>query len=126
MNEFEDIEQLLKPQCEFKASETLKQEVMEKAHEEIRPRRTIKLWPWLAAACVIGFIVMYLMPPKSAVEDSMEGKPLRKLKRRNPQRKQNKWKSPKSQLKVLTLLSDQRLKDLDRKSRKLLLKISSK
>ena len=31
MNEFEDIEQLLKPQCEFKASETLKQEVMEKA-----------------------------------------------------------------------------------------------
>ena len=76
MNEFEDIEQLLKPQCEFKASETLKQEVMEKAHEEIRPRRTIKLWPWLAAACVIGFIVMYLMPPKSAVENSMEGKPL--------------------------------------------------
>ena len=76
MNEFEDIEQLLKPQCEFKASETLKQEVMEKAHEEIRPRRTLKLWPWLAAACVIGFIVMYLMPPKSAVENSMEGKPL--------------------------------------------------
>ena len=76
MNEFEDIEQLLKPQCEFKASETLKQEVMEKAHEEIRPRRTIKLRPWLAAACVIGFIVMYLMPPKSAVENSMEGKPL--------------------------------------------------
>ena len=76
MNEFEDIEQLLKPQCEFKASETLKQEVMEKAREEIQPRRTIRLWPWLAAACVIGFIVMYLMPPKSAVEDSMEGKPL--------------------------------------------------
>jgi hypothetical protein len=76
MNEFEDIEQLLKPQCEFKASETLKQEVMEKAREEVKPQRTIKLWPWLAAACVIGFIVMYLMPPKSAVEDSMEGNPL--------------------------------------------------
>lgn len=76
MNEFEDIEQLLKPQCEFKASKTLKQEVMEKAREEIRPQRTIKLWPWLAAACVIGFIVMFLMPPKSAVKDSMEGKPL--------------------------------------------------
>ena len=27
--EFEDIEQLLKPQCEFKASDALKQEVME-------------------------------------------------------------------------------------------------
>lgn len=76
MNDFENIEQLLKPQCEFKASETLKQEVMEKAREEIQPQRTVKLWPWLAAACVIGFIVMYLMPPKSAVEDSMEGKPL--------------------------------------------------
>jgi hypothetical protein len=69
MNEFEDIEQLLKPQCEFKASETLKQEVMEKAREEIKTQRTIKLWPWLAAACVIGFIVMYLMPPKSATEE---------------------------------------------------------
>ena len=69
MNEFEDIEQLLKPQCEFKASKTLKQEVMEKAREEIRPQRTIKLWPWLAAACVIGFIVMFLMPPKSATEE---------------------------------------------------------
>ena len=76
MNDFEDIEQLLKPQCEFKASETLKQEVMEKAREEIQPQRTIRLWPWLAAACVIGFIVMYLMPPKSEVEDSMEGEPL--------------------------------------------------
>ena len=76
MNDFEDIEQLLKPQCEFKASETLKQEVMEKAREEIQPQRTIRLLPWLAAACVIGFIVMYLMPPKSAVEDSMEGKTL--------------------------------------------------
>ena len=69
MNEFEDIEQMLKPQCEFKASDTLKQEVMEKARQEIRPRRTIKLWPWVAAACVIGFIMMILMPPKSATED---------------------------------------------------------
>ena len=68
MNEFEDIEQLLKPQCEFKASETLKQQVMQKAREEIRPRRTIKLWPWLAAACVVGFMMMLLMPPKSATD----------------------------------------------------------
>ncbi len=68
MNEFEDIEQLLKPQCEFKASETLKQQVMEKAREEIHPRRIVKMWPWLAAACVVGFMTMLLMPPKSATD----------------------------------------------------------
>ena len=68
MNEFEDIEQLLKPQYEFKASETLKLEVMQKAREEIHPRRIVKMWPWLAAACVVGFIMMLLMPPKSATD----------------------------------------------------------
>ena len=68
MNEFEDIEQLLKPQCEFKASETLKQEVMQKAREEVSPRRTVRLWPWLAAACVVGFMMMLFMPPKSATD----------------------------------------------------------
>ena len=68
MNEFEDIEQLLKPQCEFKASETLKQEVMQKAREEIHPRRIVKMWPWLAAACVVGFMFLLLMPPKSATD----------------------------------------------------------
>ena len=76
MNEFEDIEQLLKPQCEFKASDTLKQEVLEKAREEVRPLRIVKMWPWLAAACVVGFIVMVLMPPKTAVEDPAEGNQL--------------------------------------------------
>lgn len=68
MNKFDDIEQLLKPQCEFKASETLKQEVMQKAREEVSPRRTVRLWPWLAAACVVGFMMMLLMPPKSATD----------------------------------------------------------
>ena len=73
MNEFEDIEQLLKPQCEFKASDTLKKEVLEKAREEIHPRRIVKMWPWLAAACVAGFIVMFLMPPRTATENPAEG-----------------------------------------------------
>ena len=68
MNDFEDIEQLLEPQCEFKASETLKQEVMEKAHREVSPRRIVRMWPWLAAACVAGFIIMFLMPPKKVLE----------------------------------------------------------
>lgn len=76
MNEFEDIEQLLKPQCEFKASDTLKQEVLEKAREEVRPHRIVKMWPWLAAACVVGFIIMVLMPPKTAVDNPAEGKQL--------------------------------------------------
>ena len=69
MNEFEDIEQLLKPQCEFKASDTLKQEVIEKARQEVNPRRIVRIWPWLAAACVIGFVMMILMPPKPATEE---------------------------------------------------------
>ena len=72
MNEFEDIEQLLKPQCEFKASDTLKQEVLEKAREEVRPHRNVKMWPWLAAACVAGFIIMLLMPPRTATENPAE------------------------------------------------------
>ena len=76
MNEFEDIEQLLKPQCEFKASDTLKQEVLEKAREEVRPHRIVRMWPWLAAACVVGFIIMFLMPPKTAVDNPAEGNQL--------------------------------------------------
>ena len=76
MNEFEDIEQLLKPQCEFKASDTLKQEVLEKAREEVCPHRIVRMWPWLAAACVAGFIIMLLMPPKKATENPAEGNQL--------------------------------------------------
>ena len=76
MNEFEDIEQLLKPQCEFKASDTLKQEVLEKAREEVRPHRIVKMWPWLAAACVAGFIIMFLMPPRGATENPAKGNQL--------------------------------------------------
>lgn len=76
MNEFEDIEQLLKPQCDFKASDTLKQVVLEKAREEVRPHRIVKMWPWLAAACVAGFIIMLLMPPRTTTENPAEGQQL--------------------------------------------------
>jgi len=76
MNDFEDIEQLLKPQCDFKASDTLKQEVLEKAREEIHPCRIFKMWPWLAAACVAGFIIMLLMPPRPTTENPAEGQQL--------------------------------------------------
>ena len=51
MNEFEDIEQLLKPQCEFKASDTLKQEVMRKARQEVSPVASSGCGPdWLLHA----------------------------------------------------------------------------
>ena len=69
-NSIEDVEQMLKPLCEFKASNTLKQNVMEKAHQEIHPTRTIRMWPWLAAACVIGFLIIFLKPPKTAIEQA--------------------------------------------------------
>ena len=69
MNDFEDIEQLLKPQSEFKASDTLKQKVLEKARQEVKPRRIVRMWPWLAAACVVGFMVLFLMPPKTTTEE---------------------------------------------------------
>ena len=70
--EFEDIEQLLKPQCEFKASETLKQEVIEKARQEIKPRRIIKMWPWLAAACVAGFMWILFAPPETQKDEALQ------------------------------------------------------
>ena len=72
MNEFEDIEQLLKPQCEFKASDTLKQEVMEKARQEAKPRRIVKMWPWLAAACVAGFMLLLFVPPKAQNDEALQ------------------------------------------------------
>ena len=69
-NSIEDVEQMLKPLCEFKASNTLKQNVMEKARQEIHPTRIIRMWPWLAAACVIGFLIIFLKPPKTAREQA--------------------------------------------------------
>ena len=72
MNEFEDIEQLLKPQCEFKASDALKQEVMEKARQEAKPRRIIKMWPWLAAACVAGFMLLLFAPPETQNDEALQ------------------------------------------------------
>ncbi len=76
MNEFndiEDIEQLLKPQCEFHASDTLKDEVIAKAKEiaetGTRPRR-VSIFAWLAAACVAGIIGLFLMPPEQSVSEA--------------------------------------------------------
>lgn len=69
-NSFDDVEQMLKPLCEFKASKALKQNVMEKARQENHPSRIIRMWPWLAAACVIGFLIIFLKPPKTAIKQA--------------------------------------------------------
>lgn len=66
----EDIEQLLKPQCEFKASDALKEEVLAQAREELKPRRKVNLWPWVAAACVVGFLMLWFTPPEEKKADS--------------------------------------------------------
>ena len=66
-NDMEDLEQLLKPQCEFHASDKLKDEVIAKAKAEVRPRM-VRLLPWLAAACVAGIIGLFLMPPEQSEE----------------------------------------------------------
>lgn len=69
-NDMEDLEQLLKPQCEFHASDKLKDEVIAKAKAEVRPRK-VRLLPWLAAACVAGIIGLFLMPPEQSEEKVM-------------------------------------------------------
>lgn len=38
----------------------------------VKPIRTIRIWPWAVAACVVGVLIMFLMPPKTnnkVVED---------------------------------------------------------
>ena len=69
-DELEDIEQLLKPQCEFKASDPLKEEVLAQAREEITPRRKVNVWPWVAAACVVGFALLWFTPPEEQKADA--------------------------------------------------------
>ncbi len=69
-NDMEDLEQLLKPQCEFHASDKLKDEVIAKAKAEVRPRK-VRLLPWLAAACVASIIGLFLMPPEQSEEKVM-------------------------------------------------------
>ena len=61
----EELERMLSPQCEFHASEELKDKVMNEARAVSRPRR-LRLIPWLAAACVVGILVIFLTPPKDS------------------------------------------------------------
>lgn len=65
-HEFEDIEQLLQPQCDFHASSQTKKEVMEKARKSMIAYRSMRIIPWICAACVAGIIAIILQPPKDA------------------------------------------------------------
>lgn len=72
--ELQDIEQMLAPRVQFHAPDSLKDEVMEKARLASKPLRTVRLWPWFVAACMVGAIALLLVPPKT--EDNTESKPL--------------------------------------------------
>ena len=52
------------PQMPVDLNERLMQRM---AQEEKKPRRVI--WPWIAAACVAGVMMIWLTPPKSAPTD---------------------------------------------------------
>ena len=53
-----------RPQMPADLNERLMQRM---AQEETKPRRVI--WPWIAAACVAGVMMIWLTPPKSAPTD---------------------------------------------------------
>ena len=53
-----------RPQMPADLNERLMQRM---AQEERKPRRVI--WPWIAAACVAGVMMIWLTPPKSAPTD---------------------------------------------------------
>ena len=53
-----------RPQMPADLNERLMQRM---AQEEKKPRRVI--WPWIAAACVAGVMMIWLTPPKSAPTD---------------------------------------------------------
>ena len=67
---FEDIEQLLQPQCDFHASSQTKQQVIEKARKSLVSHRTLRIFPWICAACVAGIIAIILQPPKDTTSAS--------------------------------------------------------
>ena len=90
-NDMEDLEQLLKPQCEFHASDKLKDEVIAKAKAEARPRK-VRLLPLLAAACVRSLETMP-EPSVAVVEKKQLGKPF--VKREDPEESQVQEAQPK-------------------------------
>ena len=51
--------------------------LMERVGRQTKTSHVRKLWPWLAAACVAAFIVVYVTPPKTATGNGIdEPKPI--------------------------------------------------
>ena len=51
--------------------------LMKRVGKQTKTSRVRKLWPWLAAACVAAFIVVYVTPPKTAIGNGIdEPKPI--------------------------------------------------
>lgn len=71
-NEPADMERMLAPRCEFRASGTLAGRVMERAIAETKAR-PLRLWPYVAAACVAGAVAWLCMSGSPAVEMPPEG-----------------------------------------------------
>ena len=48
--------------------------------EETPKPRNIKMWPWLAAACVAALLVIFLAPPRAPIPKRGSSKLLMRLK----------------------------------------------
>lgn len=66
-----DIEEMLKPQCDFHASEKVMKEVIEEA-KRMRKPSTVRLWPWVAAASVACLLIMHLVPTDFFINQNTE------------------------------------------------------
>ncbi len=51
---------------------------MEKARQEVKPRRIVKIWPWLAAACVAGFMWLLFTPPETQKSEALQAQQAKK------------------------------------------------
>ena len=43
--------------------------LMQRVAQEKKQKRTRMVWPWVAAACVAGIMVVFLTPPKQTIEE---------------------------------------------------------
>ena len=59
-----EMDEAERPQMPADLNERLMQRM---AKEQKQPRRIV--WPWIAAACVAGIMVIWLMPPRATTTD---------------------------------------------------------
>jgi hypothetical protein len=56
--------------AKFNMPDDMEQRVMERVSQKTRPSRIVRMWPWLAVACVVGFLIIFLKPPKTTIEQA--------------------------------------------------------